>query len=287
MASFQQDGAVSFTMMPERNLETTSTGVDVTARFNITGDGDDLTVSSADYELVFVGNRGSTGTNIDKAYFRMKAEGTNTVVLDTAGDSYINGGNVGIGTTSPSYKLHSTTSSGSDYAGYFHNSAGSGNGTSLVAKGGANNATPNFQVQDYNGNADFTVIGTGNVGIGTASPARQLTVSNSGAALLLLESTGDDNGQLLFGDSADGTVGKVGYAHSTNHLFFNTNGSEKMRITSGGNVGIGTSSPLTQIHVDVTGTASRRIRLQIDEGSADFGTDANRALILGWWQPET
>ena len=209
----------------------------------------------------------------------MKAEGTNTVVLDTAGDSYINGGNVGIGTTSPSYKLHSTTSSGSDYAGYFHNSAGSGNGTSLVAKGGANNATPNFQVQDYNGNADFTVIGTGNVGIGTASPARQLTVSNSGAALLLLESTGDDNGQLLFGDSADGTVGKVGYAHSTNHLFFNTNGSEKMRITSGGNVGIGTSSPLTQIHVDVTGTASRRIRLQNSEGSADFGTDANRALI--------
>jgi hypothetical protein len=77
---------------------------------------------------------------------------------------------------------------------------------------------------------------SGNVGIGTTSPARQLTVSNSGAALLLLESTGNDNGQLLFGDSADGTVGKVGYSHSTNHMFFNTNGAERMRIDSAGRV---------------------------------------------------
>ena len=72
-------------------------------------------------------------------------------------------GNVGIGTTAPSYKLHSQTSVGSDFAGYFYNSAASGNGTSLVARGGGNNSTPNFQVQDYNGNADFTVTGTGDV----------------------------------------------------------------------------------------------------------------------------
>ena len=83
------------------------------------------------------------------------------------------------------------------------------------------------------------------VGIGTTSPARQLHVSNSGAALLLLESTGDDNGQLLFGDSADGTVGKVGYTHSTDHMFFNTNGSEQMRITSGGSLLVGKTDTST------------------------------------------
>ena len=84
---------------------------------------------------------------------------------------------------------------------------------------------------------------TGNVGIGTSSPARQLTLSNSGAALLSLVSTGSDNCQVLFGDSASDTVGKVLYSHVSNHMALNTNGTERMRIDASGNVGIGTSSP--------------------------------------------
>jgi hypothetical protein len=43
----------------------------------------------------------------------MKSAGTNTVVLDTAGDSYFNGGNVGVGTTNPAgAKLTVHTGSG-------------------------------------------------------------------------------------------------------------------------------------------------------------------------------
>ena len=71
---------------------------------------------------------------------------------------------VGIGTATPAYTLHSTTSSGSDYAGYFHNSAGSGNGTGLLVKGGANNSgAGTFIVQDYGGNEDFKVDGLGRI----------------------------------------------------------------------------------------------------------------------------
>ena len=83
---------------------------------------------------------------------------TDTIHVDSANNK------VGIGTTSPSYTLHSTTSSGSDFAGFFHNSAGSGNGTALIAKGGANNSgAGTFIVQDYGGNEDFKVDGLGRV----------------------------------------------------------------------------------------------------------------------------
>ena len=83
---------------------------------------------------------------------------TNVLKVDSSNNR------VGIGTTSPSYTLHSTTSSGSDFAGFFHNSAGSGNGTALIAKGGANNSgAGTFIVQDYGGNEDFKVDGLGRV----------------------------------------------------------------------------------------------------------------------------
>ena len=124
----------------------------------------------------------------------------------------------------------------------------------------------------------ITIDSSENVGIGTASPTRQLTVSNSGAALLLLESTGDDNGQLLFGDSASDTVGKVGYTHSTNALFFHTNGSEQMRIDSSGRLLIGKTGTSTTSEGAVIGPSELqsftrdgntvlRVRRNTDDGT--------------------
>ena len=124
-------------------------------------------------------------------------------------------GNVGIGTASPSYKLHSETSSGTDYAGYFRNTSGSGNSTSLVARGGANNTSPNFQVQDYSGNADFTVTGVGKIGIGTASPLRNISVIGSDTS----SSGYKDIAEFLEPNTTGGTVSvNFGVANSLNNL---------------------------------------------------------------------
>ena len=124
-------------------------------------------------------------------------------------------GNVGIGTASPSYKLHSETSSGTDYAGYFRNTSGSGNSTSLVARGGANNTSPNFQVQDYSGNADFTVTGVGKIGIGTASPLRNISVIGSDTS----SSGYKDIAEFLEPNITGGTVSvNFGVANSLNNL---------------------------------------------------------------------
>jgi len=113
----------------------------------------------------------------------------------------------------------------------------------------------------------------GNVGIGTDSPARLLTLSASGAALLSLVSTDDDNCQVLFGDSASDTVGKILYRHSGDSMAFETNAAERMRIASSGNVGIGTTSPAELLHVYEASTNAARMRLGNTDGYIEFGTN--------------
>ena len=142
------------------------------------------------------------------------------------------GGQIGISGTTASFD---TTGTVNGLQLYYETDAGIATVGSYSSGG---NTDLSFHTNSGGGasSEQMRINSSGYVGIGTSSPARQLTVSNSGAALLLLESTGDDNGQILFGDSADGTVGKVGYSHSTNHMFFNTNGSEAMRINSSGHI---------------------------------------------------
>ena len=128
-----------------------------------------------------------TTTSIGDAVFNSNGNNWLTVKNGVPADAVRidSSGKVGIGTSSPAYKLHSTTSDASDYAGYFHNSAGSGNGTALVARGGANNSGAGaFIVQDYNGNEDFKVDGLGRVTmpnqpVYSASDSRALSGSNS------------------------------------------------------------------------------------------------------------
>ena len=89
---------------------------------------------------------------------KLNSAALNPLTLDTSNNR------LGVNQTLPQVTFHSSTTDGGDYAGYFHNGAASGNGTALVARGGANNSgAGTFMVQDYGGNEDFKVDGLGRV----------------------------------------------------------------------------------------------------------------------------
>ena len=54
---------------------------------------------------------------------------------------------------------------------------------------------------------------------------------------------------ITFGDDVAGFAGRIQYLHAVNDMVFETNATEKMRIDSAGNVGIGTTDPLVKLQV--------------------------------------
>jgi len=90
---------------------------------------------------------------------------------------------------------------------------------------------------------------SGNVGIGTDSPSERLSVDGNAEILkgddarVYIKDVGDSSTILLRSDGVNTSIG----TDSNHDLQIQTNGSTKMYIESGGNVGIGTTSPSTLI----------------------------------------
>jgi hypothetical protein len=201
------------------------------------------------------------------AYSGLQAIGSNAdvdivITPKGTGKSYFSTGNVGIGTSSPSQKLEvsggdalirtayigNISAFGTDYASFSHIArTGSGDYSFLSDNNGITyiNAKASNSIKFRIDNIDKAIIdSSGNVGIGTTSPASKLHLYGTGDQLIKIENTGT---YLMYA----GLISNEGYIGSTNAtpLGFYTNNVNRVYINTSGNVGIGTTSPGYKLEV--------------------------------------
>ena len=194
---------------------------------------------------------------------------TNVLTFGNSGTERMritSGGDVGVGTSSPGAKLHVVggniaVDADSRKIGYITDGTAANTGYMVPYDGSgflslhSNFATAGIKFHTGTSNTErMRIDASGNVGIGTSAPSYVLntnynanaTFTNTGSDFTQMWQNSGVNalGVALADDLTARFVANNGYA-----IAFNSASSEFMRITSGGNVGIGTSSPNAKLHV--------------------------------------
>jgi hypothetical protein len=159
-------------------------------------------------------------------------------------------GNVGINsptTNNERLVVRQTTDNFSSVG--FYTSASTGTSYGPIIQAGTNSSDASLRVFNQAGTVSYLhVRGDGNVGINTTSPIfgaySKLTVGNSSSdGGIVIQSSSTGISRLFFAkDDTSNIEGLIRYPHSTNQMQFWTAATQKMTITSSGNVGIGTTS---------------------------------------------
>ena len=199
--------------------------------------------------------------------------------------------NVGVGVANPTKKLQVYTSASEGNTQLLLQSAtrysslhmkDSGGGIIAQNDEGTFRLITGYDASDSGGTEKFRVTGSGNVGIGTNNPLSTLEVGDGTSS-----TSGDAPGSI----SVSGTGatksndGKPGLYHRANvglglwsdaHMSFEVNGyqgnqTEAVRITTAGNVGIGTASLNEKLHIYTNDTTNTQLTLRNDESTARTG----------------
>ena len=245
-------------------------------RVDLSNSGDVVTVSGGSASAPGLAVAGDLDTGISSS-------SANTLGISTGGTQRItvdSSGRVGINSTSPEERLHVNGAIVSTSTNSTSSVGGSNRAILDLTSGGA-------RIGHFRGS---TSAGSGYLGLFVDSSERMRIESsgyakfNSGFVFIQSSATGssDSDGLALISDTnADAYVWN--YENTT--LRFGTNATERMRIDSAGNVGIGTSSPGEKLVVKDTSSANTSTYLNILSGNTGnagvaFG-DSDATLVGG------
>jgi len=223
--------------------------------------------------------------NYENSNIRFGTNNTDRLIIS-------NTGNIGIGTTSPSSLLH------------LHNSIASGEVKILFTDATTGTtATSGFSIYKatnedgylwtYSSNSlrfgtsnteRMCILDTGNIGIGTSIPSSLVHLHNSNAS---------GEVKILFTDSSTGTTATSGFSiyksggdegyiwnYSNVSIRFGTSNTERMCISSTGNIGIGITNPSTLLHINNI-TSSSTVKLLFTDGSTGTTDTSGFAIYKG------
>ena len=145
-----------------------------------------------------------------------------------------------------------------------------------------------FKASNWTSNINGLFYNNTSVGIGTTTILANVLfqVGNGGAlritnnplsySLIGTDSAESDSNTriVLSGNTRTGNLGHIEYAATStgNHMFFTTNSkTERMRITTGGNIGFGTNNPNANLHLHGN-AASQNVRISFTDNTSGVAT---------------